>query len=151
MENAKQEARKLRIMEILGDFQQEYWCIENVGIEQPKCGKCDKDGFIHFRSPSGRDYREECECRQRKPYYAPCKLECVKIDFRNGKIKGWYNIYPEDECYTSSAPCDDKVYRGEPFEEIQKGKWSYSYPWFKTVEEAQAYCNWLNEKEGQYK
>lgn len=26
-------------------------------------------------------------------------------------------------------------------------KWSSSYPWFKTVEEAQAYCDWLNRRQ----
>lgn len=147
IDNAARDARKLRMMEILDDFQQEYWGIENVGIEQPKCDKCDKYRFIHFLSPSGKDCTEECECRLRKPYYAPRKIECVEIDFRNGKMKGWYVPHPKDDYYTSSAPRDDKVYRGEPFEQIKKGEWSFSYPWFKTVEEAQAYCDWLNLKQ----
>lgn len=151
MENAKQEARKMRMLEIMRDFQQEYWGIENVGIEQPKCDKCDEDRFIHFLSPSGQDCKEGCKCRQRKPYYAPRKMECVEIDFHNGKMKGWYTAHGNnrDDYYTSSESCDDKVWRGEPFEQIEKGSWSCAYPWFKTLEKAQAYCDWLNKKGAQ--
>ncbi len=147
IENAAHDARKLRMLEILADFQQEYWGIENVGIEQPKCEKCDENRLIHFLSPSGRDCKEDCECRHRKPYYSPRKMECVEIDFRNGKMKGWYIPHQKDDYYTSGNSCDDKVYRGEPFEEIDVPKWYAAYPWFKTEEEAQAYCDWLNLKQ----
>lgn len=27
-----------------------------------KCNKCDDDRYIHFSSPSGKDYTEDCEC-----------------------------------------------------------------------------------------
>lgn len=146
IDNAARDARKLRMMEILDDFQQEYWGIANVGIEQPKCDKCDDNRYIHFLSPSGKDCVEECECRKRNPHYEPKKMECVEIDFRDGKMKGWYIPHRQDDYYTSSVSRDNKIYRGEPFEEIPKGELSVSYPWFKTVEEAQAYCDWLNEK-----
>lgn len=33
-----------------------------VHVYGKKCNKCDDDRYIHFSSPSGKDYIEDCEC-----------------------------------------------------------------------------------------
>ncbi len=147
----KSEMQKARLSEIMEGFYSEIWDVDNVGKEQPKCDKCDKDRYIHFKSPSGKDLTEPCQCNKKTRYYQPHKLTCTNFricDFENsriGKLVGWYADLNDDDCYTIFRPSDnEKLYKGQKYSEIKR-----TDIYFNTEEEAQKYADWLNDKKGE--
>lgn len=147
LEKCKREAKRLRLNELFADFKQTYWGIHNVGKLGPKCEKCDEDRKIHFFSPSGKELKEDCFCSKKAPFYEPAPLDVCEIDLRDGTLCAWFYeraTSRDDYYYKSATYMGDHVYKGEPFDEIKIPEWQTNYPWFKSEEEAQKYCDWLN-------
>lgn len=130
------------------------------GVYRPKCDKCDTDRYIHFNSPGGKDYKEECECAKRFYRYFPKPF--FLTEFRKSRNYGgdseimtfWFekctnstNDY--EEYRYKSSNIKEKVFCGEDYEDLfeQYGEYS-SGLYFRTEKECQEYCNWLNEKNG---
>lgn len=149
LERCKSEAKRLRLKELFADFKQTFWGIENEGKKRPKCDKCDENRKIHFFSPSGKEMNEDCECAKKIPFYVPSPLDVCEIDLRDGSLRAWFyerKNSGEDYYYKSATYMGDNIYKGEPFDQIKVPSWSTHYPWFKSESEAQAYCDWLNER-----
>ena len=115
--------------------------------EKPKCDKCDKNRFIHFKSPSGRDLTEQCECAKKNTKYIPKENCCTEFRLRDRKnLSMWFKpscIGSCDEDYDSVyVECigDDKTF--EELEECNKYRL-----FFKSKEKCQLYCDYLNKKE----
>lgn len=143
------EVRKERLSKILEGFQSTLWCVRNSGKERPKCDKCDENRYIHFKSPSGKDCKEVCECSKRDSFYTVEEYACVRFqisnsDLRKGQLVGWYQGRYEErddyDCYSNGIYAADKMYEGQPYDEIE----SYWRVFFRSKEEAQKYADWLN-------
>jgi len=145
---AMQEAKKLRLSELLDDKLQTAWGIcANWEYLHEKCDKCDDDGYIHFKSPQGNEMKEKCRCREAKLIYTPTGAVLVKFvsnnKSKNRCVTSYYkyarhknNCYDEDEdIFTLSADISDD----NPYEQIYVGN-----AVFLNKEKAQAYCDWLN-------
>lgn len=142
----KAEVRKERLIELMKDYKTILYGVD-VKIERPpKCDKCDKNRRIRFITPLGREAYEDCTCKEEKKVYFP--EECVLYEFRLNRdgheVVARYRPYSDDEdsfLYYNSIRADC-IYSPEmKFEEIDKYR-----TLFKTKEECQKYCDWLNSQ-----
>ena len=63
IERAKREAEKKRLDLLVKDLMDNVYVISGKHeYIKPKCEKCDNYRYIHFKSPSGCDYKEPCSC-----------------------------------------------------------------------------------------
>jgi len=144
----KNNVRRERLVDLLKDHKITLYKAYSKRVLPPKCDKCDSRRKIEYISPLGRKTHEECLCAESKTVYYP--NEFVRYEFklnRDGKdLSAWYRQYSDDEdgfVYDSSIYAD-KIYNSEmKFEDLKQ----YS-TFFKTEEECQKYCDYLNSKEG---
>lgn len=141
---AKREAEKTRLSELLADCFKEAWSVtEKYYYPNVKCDECDEEGYITFLSPQGREFKDKCKCRQRKLEYILTKSDIVEIcqeKFFKPTIYFKHLRYADTEYYEKIASvffCDDK-----PFNDVE----AYTKIFF-DKEKAQAYCDWLNQKQ----
>lgn len=148
--DAMKRAKKIRLSELLENCFQTAWGVTTKSeYISEKCEKCDENGYIRFTSPQGTEYTEYCNCRKRIRKYVVTEAELVKIRGDNHKTHVKPDIYFKycrcknyygddvDEFETVTNFSDDK-----PFEKIEN--WERL---FHDKEKAQAYCDWLNNKE----
>ncbi len=149
---SEEKWKKARLHQLLGDYLVIGWKIGYTYELGEKCNKCDEDRKIHFTSPQGKPYSEECKCATRYYTYFPKEATLSKIYVRkkdfswndNGETD-FYNRYytvtdadeydryeSTDEVYTSSDVDFEKVnqYRAV----------------FLKKEDCQKFCDWLNQK-----
>lgn len=145
----ERKVRNERLSELTKDLQVILYRADTKWLEKPKCDKCDKNRCIHYKTPSGKDAYEKCECSSSESIYEPKEYMRVEFNIRNG-ARAWYqinNFDTRDEYarFDESSQYAETVYKeGLPYDEITR----YS-TFFKTKEECQAYCDYLNEQEGQ--
>lgn len=124
-----------------------------------KCNKCDDDRYIHFSSPSGKDYTEVCSCAKTFLKFYPQEFRLA--EFRRNRYHDekpmlfWFTRYrnceDDHDGYTySSSDAENHVYEsGDSYDELFEKYGQYSSGlYFKTEEDCQKYCDWLNEKSG---
>lgn len=151
---SEEKMKKARLHQLLGEYLTVGWKVKSVWEYGEKCDKCDDNRKIHFTSPQGKKYVEECQCANRHYKYFPVEAILSKIyvrkknfswndkgetDFYNryytveSKEKDDYDIYEtSSEVYTSSDIDFEKVntYRAV----------------FLNEEDCKKYCDWINEK-----
>lgn len=149
---SEEKWKKARLHQLLGDYLIVGWKVDNKWEYGPKCDKCDDDRKIHFTSPQGREYTEDCECAKRYYRYFPQEVTLSKIyvkkkDFRwddKGETD-FYNRYytvqndNEYDRYESAA----EVYTSSDvdFEKVN----SYRAV-FLNEEDCRKYCDWKTEQ-----
>lgn len=137
--NAKSLAKKARLKELFGDNFVEAWGTEIEYIIKPKCNKCDEKRFINFKSPSGREYSEPCECSKKIKIYKPIQLQLITIESGLSDSNYYYAHY-EGNYTNGERMYAVNAYKREPFEEV------FSDTYFLDKETCQAYCDWENNK-----
>lgn len=145
-ETKKSQVRRERLSELMKDCEVELYTVGSTTKYKPKCNQCDENRKIHYKTPSGKDTFEMCECSSRIHIYEPIPTLISSFSIRNGKGHAWYKVqdrgrhdeylsYYEDsisgsELITSEDQFDDKVYSYKTL--------------FQTEELAQKYCDWKN-------
>ena len=118
----RSEVRRERLSKLLEDFQTMLYQVLNIGVEQPKCDKCDANRMIEFFSPSGQRYTEKCQCAKRLPHFEVRQSDCSEFKLMGDKICGWYSrrdLSNTEEYYDSSGEyVADKMYDGRDFASI---------------------------------
>lgn len=136
------------------------WFAENKPHEKPKCDKCDENRNWVLIWPNGAKVTKKCDCANPDYWYEP---EETWIDTLRYRIKGsnyqserYYRLdrtydrirYDEWNDYSYAdfgiqfvydEFCDDVI---EKREQLGYGKMIG----FKSKEECQKYCDWLNER-----
>lgn len=146
-------AKNMTLHKLFEPYSKTMWGFEKTyEYVREKCDKCDMDGYIHYKTPSGRDAKEECSCRKRKVVYKPVEAEIIELSqciapYRDRDVQIYFKYYRdqenEDKCYL-----DDKykkvkeIYRGQSFEDVSKLKGIV----FPDKEKCQEYCDWLSRK-----
>lgn len=138
--------RKERLVDLLDDHKIIMYKAYSK-LEYPKkCDKCDANRRIKYTTPLGRETHEDCLCKEGKVVYSP--QEYIRYEFRLNRDKNsltaWYRQYSEDEdglVHENSIHADDIYSLGANFEKVKV----YT-TFFKTKEECQAYCDYLNQK-----
>lgn len=139
--------------------QSQLWFADNKLHEKPKCDKCDENRNWVLTWPDGKTVSKKCTCSQPDYWYEP---EETWIDTLKYKIKDsdyqserYYRIDRNYECnHTRSGDylyrdfgiqfvydkfCEDVI---EKTENLYYGK----KIGFKSKEECQKYCDWLNRR-----
>ena len=154
VKESEEKWKKARLYQLLGDYLTVGWKIGCAFEYGEKCDKCDKDRRIHFTSPQGREYTEECQCAKGHYKYFPKEATLSKFYVRkknfpwsdDGKVD-YYN-----RCYTVTD-CDD-FDRYESTEcvythsdNVDYKKVNVYYDVFLNEEDCQKFCDWKNEQE----
>lgn len=144
---AGEEAKRMRLRELLEDFTKQAWGYKgNYEYIREKCNKCDEGGYIHYKSPQGRDVKEECNCRKRIYFYSPIEAEIVEFNGRKGyetiKIYFEYKRNNFDDDDRDNYTLTTRIYNGEDFDSIE----SYFGMIFFDKEDCQRFCDYLNKK-----
>lgn len=144
---AEKEAKKMRLRELLEDFTKQAWGYKcSYEYIREKCDKCDKNGYIHYKSPQGRDVKEECNCRERRYFYSPVEAEIVELNGRRGNenINIYFeykrNNYEDDD--RDNYTLTTRIYDGQDFDLIN----DYYGMIFWDKEDCQRFCDYLNKK-----
>ncbi|CAH1054073.1 hypothetical protein [Paenibacillus pseudetheri] len=69
--NLKNEVRRERLLELMGDLKVELFTARKNWKSGPKCEKCDERRKINFLSPSGKKLSEDCGCNNNISFYKP--------------------------------------------------------------------------------
>lgn len=145
VESYKMELRSAKIKELFGDYIVTAWGVKQKISLLPKCNKCDERRYIHFKSPSGKDLREPCQCANGKKEYLPFDLHLVRIhqdDLFNGQRRTWSCYAPTVHDSNDFRDVFDLIYKGEPFEEV-----NFYNVVFLDKETCERYCVWKTEQE----
>lgn len=141
------EIRHTRLKELLKDVQECAYLVDcKYEYAHVKCGKCDDERKIHFKSPSGKELTEPCSCSCKVLRYFLCEIPLYQIETRSRyggeRISSIY-IYQQGE--------DEVRYSAGDFrDELDNEKISKSYPWkpaFLSKERAEDYARFKNEAE----
>ena len=142
--DAENKAKKARLRELLDAFTKQAWGIKySYEYIHEKCDKCDDKGYIHYKSPQGRDVKEECNCRRRVCVFHPQEAEIVEFDDQMGDIKPTflYERYDQGDDYDRYKKTA-RVYAGENFDEIN----AYSGLIFLNKEDCEKFCEYKNSQ-----
>lgn len=144
VEAYKRMLRQGKIKELFGDYIGTGWGVGCNTVLPPKCNKCDEKRLVHFKSPSGRELTEPCDCAHGKIVYEPIELTLISFSKHRDEIIRYFidrnhttKNYWEYEDSTSS------IYDGEtPFEDLDC--WEIV---FLDKETCERYCAWKTEQE----
>ena len=118
---------------------------QNLRARDHLSDKCDDRRKITYKTPSGREQKEDCLCAKYTYTYYPKSIDCYKIS----QYKGSRNReYPTPCLYFSRESDNDydvynrttNVYSGDNFEKINR----YGIV-FLIKEDCQKYCEWRNK------
>jgi hypothetical protein len=157
----EREFYKAAIEDIFKDMieKSQLWFAENKPHEKPKCDKCDENRNWVLTWPNGEKVTKKCDCAQPDYWYEPKEawIDTLRYRIQNSnyqseryyrldktydRIGGEYNDYSYADFgiqFVYDKFCDDVI---EKKEQLRYGK----YIGFKSKEECQKYCDWLNER-----
>ena len=142
-ENAKKQAEKARLQTVFREL-----CVTGYRpryklLQGPKCDKCDEKRKIHFVSPMGRQMTEDCICAASKPFYSP--QEESLFSFYVGEKLGSRYYTKTNDSDADRYDCTATVYQELPDDlESINSYWTV----FLNISDCQAYCDWINKKNG---
>ena len=146
IEMYKRQLRTARLEELFGDRLMIGWVADCKIVLPPKCNKCDRERYIHFKSPSGRDFKEPCECQHGTKKYEPKEMQLVKIsesDIYQGERKIDRYYVKSDGVWEGYVEASYRIVcDGKAFDEIKP-----YYEIFLNKETCERYCAWKTEQE----
>lgn len=134
----------------------QFWFADNKPHEKPKCDKCDENRNWVFTWPDGTTTTKKCTCSQPDYWYEPQE---TWVDTLTYKLKD--SNYPSERYYRINK---DYQYTGSDYsyanfeiqfvydkfcEDVLEKREQLGYGkqiGFKSKEECQKYCDWLNER-----
>ena len=150
---SEEKWKKARLHQLLGDYLTVGWKVGYSWEYGEKCDKCDDDRKIHFTSPQGRAYKEDCQCAQKYYRYFPkeatlSKIYVKKKDFRYDD-KGetdFYNRYytVKDDGDYDRYESTDRVYTSSDIDFNDVNTYSCV---FLNEEDCKKFCDWKTEQE----
>ena len=150
VKESEEKWKKARLHELLGDYLTIVWRTGYTRVYGEKCDKCDDDRKIHFSSPQGKKYTEDCSCARCYYKYSPqettlSKFYVRKKNFSSNSNADFYNRYytveDKDDCDVYEV--SSEVYTSSDFD-YEKAN-SYRAV-FLNDEDCAKYCEWLTEK-----
>jgi len=148
--NLERQIRCERLSKLMGDFEVVMYRTGYDYVKPPKCNNCNVSRKIEFISPLGKKMTESCTCDVNKTVYVVEEFVCAefRIDRDGKQMLMWYKLKDDKDRDYDHCKClgaDGKVYEGGTnFEDLDV---EYYDLYFKSKEECQKYCDWLNSKE----
>lgn len=145
LENLKREVKKMTLTELLEEARLVMYVPQKTAHLHKKCDKCDEHRLIKFKSPSGAQLQEWCECNI--SYHIWEVAEMIRYTFYQDKKFGdkVYATYSKiterknDKFVLDPASNLLKLYLDEQFETLNP-----TSIMFENKEDCQNYCDWLN-------
>lgn len=149
-----EECRRKRLEELL--VSEVGYTIKRISERGDKCDQCDNDRKRHFKSPLGRDMKEDCSCAAYHVRYevAEARLYRFMLKESDGVIPRYYfkdhDEYWECNQLVSVSDADDGyIYLYDhPDDEKKFEDLSYYRAFFFYKSVAEEYAAFLNAKEG---
>ena len=147
---AEAKWKNARLHQLLGDFLMTGWKASRDYEQGPKCDKCDKNRYIHFKSPQGRDLQEECDCAKRHTRWHPEEATIARMDVRKKNFRVDGKVDYRNRWYTVES--DTELDRWESASEVYGHDFDYANvnqyrAVFLHEEDCKRYCDWRNEQE----
>lgn len=142
--------------------QSQLWFADNKPHEKPKCDKCDEDRNWVLTWPDGTTTSKRCTCSQSDYWYEPEEtwIDTLKYKIKDSNYQS-QRYYRLDRSYQYTGDsnwsycsysdfgiqfvydkfCEDVIKKREQLEYGKKIG-------FKSKEECQKYCDWLNKRKG---
>ena len=138
------------------------WFANNKPHEKPKCDKCDENRNWVLTWPDGTTTSKRCTCSQPDYWYEPEEtwIDYIRYTVKDSNYQSerYYRLDKRYQCTGESRRndysyegfgiqfvydkfCDDTI---EKYKQLEYGK----HIGFKSKEECQKYCDWLNERKG---
>ena len=139
------KVRKERISSLIGET--EYFTAAYRSKQKPKCEKCDDYRRLPYKTPSGKDAYEYCECNESSHIYEPIPILLSSIGLRDGKAWAWYKVRDQGrrdehlDYYDDSINGQDLIKDESQFEGLSTYK-----TLFETKELAQKFCDLKNKE-----
>jgi hypothetical protein len=144
------EAKRLVLAELIKDYQLILYKADTEYIKKPKCNNCDNARQLHFKTPGGKDVTTNCDCNDSITKYIPSSH--LVYEFRldtsyKKQLIVWYKQLKSDfhgEDYfqiDSSTNVPETIYDNS----MEYGNLKSWQTYFKTEDECQKYCDWLNK------
>lgn len=148
-----------KFSEILTPYEDQMilWIAENKSYLDKKCNLCDTKRQITYTAPDGSTIKKDCKCKKYYSQYNPTKINMVTINlYKSDSYDKKFIITPkyDSDNYDKNYSELKISYVFETFNptEIKDIKLKYDcYIGFKSKEECQKYCNWLNENKNNNK
>jgi len=110
--------------------------------KQPKCDSCNSSREVPYASADGRTIMGPCSCSHEESWYVPkAKKAVVFMSWGNENQEIVFTDESQNERDSIVFKKTYVAFSGNDFESLNH----YS-ALFHTIEEAQAYCDWLNAK-----
>ena len=145
---SEEKWKKARLHQLLGDYLTVGWKVGNSWEYGEKCNKCDENRKIHFTSPQGKKYTEDCQYAKRHYKYFPKEATLCKFYVRKENF-GW-----DDNRYYTVVDCDDDYDRYERADHVYTSSDDIDYEKvnsynavFLNEEDCQKFCDWKNKQE----
>jgi hypothetical protein len=145
-QNLKSNVRRERLSQLMKDFEVELYTVASRGKSFPKCDKCDEKRRIYYKTPSGKETYETCECNTQIKVYEPISTILSSFSLRDGIGSAWYQVKIDNHddylsYYEDSISGKELIVDEKQFEDI-----GYAYKTlFKNEEMAQKYCDYKNK------
>jgi hypothetical protein len=150
LELEKKAVRDASLAELMRLIEFPAYTIDYSMKTLPKCGLCDAERKVVFTSPDGRTRKGPCSCDWQFKEFHPKPVEVVEIKSKSGPYEKGQNIIfidtaskGEGERGIASFARNDAVFVSGP-DEYQAIDDYYYRKLFRTIENAQAYCDHRN-------
>lgn len=143
----KGNVRRERLSQLMQDLSVELYTVASTSKSKPKCDKCDEKRRLYYKTPSGKETYEMCECNDRISVYEPIPTILNSFSIRDGKGDAWYRVRTDRnddwlEYYEDSISGRELIKDESQFENI-----GYAYrTLFANEEIAQKYCDFKNSQ-----
>jgi hypothetical protein len=158
----EREFYKTSIEDVFKDALEKHtlWFADNKPHTRPKCDKCNSDRNWVLTWPNGELSTKQCDCARLDYWYEPQETFITTLTYRirdsNYQSERYYRL-DESHQNTSSSRYDSYSYEkfgiqfvydefcDDVIEKHDQLGWN-KYIGFKTKEECQKFCDWLNKK-----
>lgn len=149
--NMLRKVRGERLSTLMEDVSMDMYAVDCEFVKGDKCQNCDGNRRIHFRSPQGNAVSEACLCNKSKRVFSPTLAVCYAFKLQNwGDCDGMVLRYQlqADKTEDIMELTGRKIgYVTSKTKAADFEKMDIFDSIFKTIEECQVYCDWLNEQE----
>lgn len=142
---------KKKWTEILKDLQFTYYQLCYESKERDKCNECDDKRKIIFTSPQGKTIENNCDCSKRKTFYLPKEVQFANLNIYKDNDNSRYDKMGYSIKFSSRNDYDERwvelnARKIKDYFEIETANKTYEII-YKTLEECQKHCDYLNKKE----
>lgn len=152
IKDAEQNAKRMRLKELMQDVQKSYWKPSLRYVYTKKCNKCNENREIVFKSPSGKEMSENCECLKSVRVYFPICEVIYEISLKDGYNKTANIFFTEqrktndDNYYVSTEYYESKTIIEDDVDFATLNIDTNEILYFVSEEKCQEYCSWYNKE-----